>query len=181
MGSRFPFAAAGVNTPEAHTVLWEALCEDPAFANLPYKVETNERGQLLMSPAQLSHSAYQADFVRLLYRHAEAVGLAGRVLTEAAVSTSGGIKVPDVVWVSSEEWNSTGRVLFTRAPSICVEVLSPSNSSAEMAEKRALYFAAGAKEVWICAEDGAITFHNAAGEAAASQLMPGFPHQIALT
>jgi Uma2 family endonuclease len=37
--------------------------------------------------------------------------------------------------------------LLTRAPEICIEILSPSNSAAEIAEKRVLYFDAGAAEV----------------------------------
>jgi Uma2 family endonuclease len=38
---------------------------------------------------------------------------------------------------------------YTRAPEICVEVTSPSNSRKEMREKIDAYFAAGAKEVWL--------------------------------
>mgnify|MGYP001313879954 CR=1 FL=1 len=36
------------------------------------------------------------------------------------------------------------------APEICLEILSPSNSIVEMEMKRALYFEAGAREVWEC-------------------------------
>jgi hypothetical protein len=49
-------------------------------------------------------------------------------------------------------------VLFELAPEICVEVLSPSNSAAEINEKLALYFDAGATEVWICNLDGPCPF-----------------------
>src|SRR5205823_13674111 len=38
---------------------------------------------------------------------------------------------------------------LTRAPEICIEVVSPSNSVKELSEKREAYFAAGAQEVWI--------------------------------
>jgi hypothetical protein len=34
-------------------------------------------------------------------------------------------------------------------PEICIEILFRSNSAAEIAEKRLLYFDAGAGEVWI--------------------------------
>ena len=50
--------------------------------------------------------------------------------------------------------------MLERAPEICVEVLSPSNSEPEMNEKRALYFEAGAHEVWICDLDGKMEFHT---------------------
>ena len=38
---------------------------------------------------------------------------------------------------------------------------SPSNSAAEIAEKRVLYFDAGAAEVWICNRDGSFAFFSA--------------------
>jgi len=73
--------------------------------------------------------------------------------------------------------------LFPRAPEICVEVLSPSNTEAEIKEKTALYFDAGAREVWLCApEDGKMTFLGspAAAPTPASKLCPRFPDQIRL-
>jgi hypothetical protein len=51
-----------------------------------------------------------------------------------------------------------------------------------MAEKKALYFAAGAEEVWFCDQTGKMEFHcdpNAdAGHA--SLRCPDFPRQIVL-
>jgi Uma2 family endonuclease len=41
------------------------------------------------------------------------------------------------------------RGLLQGAPELAVEVVSPSNSAAELARKRRLYFAAGAEQVWI--------------------------------
>jgi Uma2 family endonuclease len=73
-------------------------------------------------------------------------------------------------------------VCFPRAPEICVEVLSPSNTRVEIREKTALYFDAGAKEVWLCSDSGAMTFLRA-GETQpmpASQICPDFPRQIEL-
>ena len=54
--------------------LWDARCEDPSIANLPSKVETNERGQLLMSPTSTPHSVWQAEVAYLLRRAVEAGG-----------------------------------------------------------------------------------------------------------
>jgi hypothetical protein len=51
-------------------------------------------------------------------------------------------------------------ILFERAPEICVEIVSPSNSRSEITEKRALYFDAGAAEVWVCALYGSISFFS---------------------
>ena len=51
-----------------------------------------------------------------------------------------------MVWIGPEyaaRLEAQNPVALERAPEICVEVLSPSNSKPEMEEKRALYFEAG--------------------------------------
>ena len=74
------------------------------------------------------------------------------------------------------------RVCFPRAPEICVEVMSPRNTEAEIQEKMALYFDAGAKEVWTCAATGAMSFFSARGGRSlrASQICPQFPKRVEL-
>ncbi len=79
----------------------------------------------------------------------------GRTITNCPVSTSDGVKAPDVAWVVPERRQEVRSLIcLTRAPEICVEVLSPSNTAQEIQEKTALYFEAGAYEVWICEEAG---------------------------
>jgi hypothetical protein len=75
------------------------------------------------------------------------------------------------------------RVSFPRAPEVCVEVRSPRNSEAELREKAALYFDAGAVEVWVCGESGVMTFWLATAEspAPASRIFPDFPPQVPLS
>jgi Uma2 family endonuclease len=60
---------------------------------------------------------------------------------------------------------------------ICVEVLSSSNSQPEMEEKMALYFEAGAHEVWLCGLDGKMEFYTP-DLSAVSRLCPLFPGQL---
>ena len=166
-------------SPEALIALWQSLCGDPAIAALPYKVETNERGQLLMSPAHNPHSFLQARISAALLRLTDKLGAAGMVVPECAVMTAGGIKAPDAAWVTpDDQTRSTSAAVMTAAPSICIEVMSPSNSAAEMDEKTALYLGAGAREVWICDEQGGVRFFHGSGEAAASALFPDFPSHI---
>ena len=91
-----------------------------------------------------------------------------------------GVKVIDVVWMSAgyfRELEAKEPLVLERAPEICVEVLSPSNSKPEMEEKRALYFGAGAQEFWICGLDGKMEFYTA-DLSAASRLCPMFPGQL---
>jgi Uma2 family endonuclease len=53
---------------------------------------------------------------------------------------------------------------LTRAPEICVEVVSPANSVKELREKTDAYLAAGAEEVWIVyPQSKRIEFHGHAG------------------
>ena len=34
---------------------WQQVCEDKTLHNLPYKIELNKQGQLIMSPASIRH------------------------------------------------------------------------------------------------------------------------------
>ena len=38
---------------------WDEICDDPALQDLPYKIETNQYGQIIMSPAKGWHSERQ--------------------------------------------------------------------------------------------------------------------------
>ena len=107
----------------------------------------------------------------------------GRTLTECPVSTADGVKATDVAWASAETMRTRGNyACFPTAPEICVEVLSPSNTKPEITEKMALYFDAGAREVWICSRSGAMAFHRAGEKkpVTSSKLCPGFPAKIIL-
>ncbi len=156
------------------TMTWEEICDDPALRNLPYKIETNRLGQIVMSPARSRHGEYQAEIVLLLRQLLPA----GRVIVECAVQTTDGVRVPDVAWSSPERRQP---VIYTLAPEICVEVMSPHNDEREMVEKRALYFQAGALECWECAEDGRMTFYGVAGALGnGSELCPAIPVRVVI-
>ena len=107
----------------------------------------------------------------------------GRTLTECPISTADGVRATDVAWASSEAMRIRANyACFPKAPEICVEVLSPSNTKAEIAEKMALYFDAGAREVWSCSASGLMVFHRAGLKkpAASSELCPRFPAKVIL-
>ena len=59
--------------------------------------------------------------------------------------------------------------IFPNAPDICVEVISPSNTEAEIIEKTHAYLQAGAQEVWIATEAGELHFFDTSGEKSASR------------
>ncbi len=159
---------------------WDELLAAAELAKVEGRIETDRHGHIMMSPPPApAHGSFQAELAHLL----RTLIPHGRVLTECPISTADGVKAADVVWASSERLREVGnRSLFPHAPEICVEVLSPSNTEAEIAEKTALCFDAGAQEVWLCAADGAMSFRTpgATGPAENSRLCPTFPKRIEL-
>lgn len=62
-----------------------------------------------------------------------------------------------------------------------VEILSPSNTRAEMDEKRELYFEIGCLEFWTVGATGKVRFFGAGGaDLAGSEICPGFPGRVDL-
>ena len=159
---------------------WAELLANRDLARFEGRIETDRHGQIIMSPPPApSHGSFQLEIGHLLRQLMHD----GRTLTECPISTADGVKAADVAWASPEIMRELGdRSCFTRAPEICVEVLSPSNTEAEMREKMALYFDAGAKEVWLCSSSGAMSFLSpgTARPLNASELCPQFPAQIDL-
>jgi Uma2 family endonuclease len=159
---------------------WSELVADPFLEQIEGRIETDRFGHIIMSPPPApSHGSYQSEISYLLRNTLST----GRVLTECPISTADGVKAADVAWASARRMKDLGdKLCFTRAPEICVEVMSPSNSEAEMREKMALYFDAGAKAVWLCSENGVLSFFNpgATWPMRASELCPGFPRRITL-
>lgn len=160
---------------------WAELVNDPELARIEGRIETDRHGHIIMSPlAAPDHGSYQSEIafqLRTLMR-------GGRTLTECPISTADGVKAADVAWASREQIKSVGnRACFPEAPEICVEILSPSNTPAEIAEKKQLYFEAGAQEVWICDAKGKMTFYQSLSpeRSSLSKLSPQFPKLIELT
>lgn len=124
--------------------MYQRMCEDPYFANIPGKIELDLWGRIVMSPASPYHGTIQARLVQRL------APLGGQAIVEAAIITSIGLLVTDVAWASMEfVANHSSQAPFDRAPELCIEVVSPSNSRKELSEKVATYLASGALEAWI--------------------------------
>ena len=103
----------------------------------------------------------------------------GNILSECAIETRKGVKVADVAWASGKTYKAIrGSVACRIAPELCVEVLSDSNTPAEIEEKKALYFDQGANEVWLCSQEGVIEHFDETGAIVNSSLFPGFEKKI---
>ena len=159
---------------------WTELLADRELAKIEGRIETDRHGHIIMSPPPPpSHGSFQFEIGHLMRN----LFTKGRVLTECPISTADGVKAADVAWASPERMRELGeQPCFPRAPEICVEVLSPSNTKAEIREKMALYFDAGATEVWLCDRDGGMSFFRGgdAQPSSASELCPRFPPQVQL-
>ncbi len=154
---------------------WQQVCEHPDLQNLPFKIETDETGKIIMCPVKFNHSLFQGEIIFLL----RSMLSEGKTVAECAIKTRKGTKAADVAWLSFERLTQAkGQIELEIAPEICVEVLSESNTQKEMAEKRVLYFEQGAKEVWLCSEEGNMRFFNEKHELIHSELAPDFPLNI---
>ena len=154
---------------------WQDVCDDRNLQDLPYKVELNRFGQIVMSPASNEHGRNQSRIAAKLL----SLMKGGEVITECSIDTSDGTKVADVAWGSAEFFANYGLVTpLPAAPEICVEIVSPSNSPEGLTVKAALYFERGAKEVWLCDQFGAIEFRTADAVIRESVLAPSFPARI---
>lgn len=154
---------------------WQEICDDQLLQNLPYKIELNRWGQIIMSPAKVRHGFYQSRIGYLL----ESLTTSGEVITECAIQTSDNVKVADVVWASDKRADIIlDEVSASIAPEICVEIRSEGNTDEEMEFKKQLYFEAGAQEAWICDRHGIMAFFKAKTQLQKSELVPDFPLQI---
>jgi len=159
---------------------WDELQTDPALAKIEGRIETDRHGQIIMSPPPApSHGSYQLWIGYLLVK----LMPDGRVLTECPISTADGVRAADIAWASPEKMRQLGnRSCFPRAPEICVEVLSPANTKAEIADKTALYFDAGAMEVWWCDMADPMKFlaRDIPAPLKKSKVCPKFPKRVRL-
>jgi Uma2 family endonuclease len=158
------------------SMTWQEVLNDKSLQDLPYKIELNAKGQIEMSPATNWHGYWQAEIAASIR---ELLRGRGKVFTEASIDTPEGVKVPDVVWVSKEFLERYGRgTPFPRSPEICVEIISPSNTRAEMDARKTLLFSQGAHEVWFCNLEGELRFFELAGQLERSAIVSDFPSRL---
>ncbi len=132
------------------SLTWSDVMSNPYLKDLPFKIELNKWGRIEMSPASNRHGLVQVEVANQLGQRP-----AGRVLVECSIQTVDGVRVADVAWISDARLAEFGDATpYPRAPEICVEVMSASNTWAEMHFKAGLYLQAGAEEVWVVSLDG---------------------------
>ena len=149
---------------------WASVISNPLLQNLPFKIELNKWGKILMSPASNNHGRLQYEVGRRIDR---AKG-SGKIIMECSIQTSDGVKVADVAWASDAFIEQYGySTPYRKAPEICVEIVSPSNSTGEIEEKVQLYLAKGAAEVWVVDENGQTAYYAHEGKQPCSRQIKG--------
>ena len=112
---------------------WLEVCEHPDLQNLPFKIELDETGKIIMSPTKVYHSIYQGEIAYQL----RVLSPTGKTLVECAIATRKGTKVAGVAWASPERLATIwSEIECSIAPELCVEVLSSTNTRQEMQAKR---------------------------------------------
>lgn len=145
-------------SPQALTDIWADLADDP---QLPDRYELTEHGEVIMSPRP--ETRHQRVCAELIFQLRSQLG--GEAVGEAAVlTTTAGIRVPDVVWMPQERWQTVSPTDLLRDPDLVVEVLSPGNRPSEIAHKVQAYLASGIREVLIIDLKGHVTFHRVDGQ-----------------
>jgi Uma2 family endonuclease len=164
-------------TPRAkeHQERWREIVDNLLLSQLPYNVETNDRGQVVLSPHPNRHTFQQ----KAVQKKLGALLSGGEAFQGLAIATSGGTKQADVLWVSDDrraEMKETGDST-TLAPEICIEVLSASNTADEIRETLELYVESGAEEVWVVDEDDPVRFFGQE-QMEESALVPNVPAEL---
>jgi Uma2 family endonuclease len=151
---------------------WNDFLADTELLRRPELIEIDAFGRFLLSPpADALHRKQGFRITTLL----EALLPGDGAYPEQSILTPEGIRIADAVWLDPSRLHELSRAPnqpLSPAPDICVKILS---TEAEIDEQRALYFAGGAGEVWICGRDSYIRFFAPLERSA---LCPKFPRRI---
>lgn len=150
-------------SPEELSHIWSDLAQDE---HSPDHYELTEHGEIVMSPKPSNRHQRLSTEIAFQLRSQ----LGGEAVVEAAVlTTSAGVRVPDVVWMPEAKWQVvTTKHDLLQAPELVVEVLSPGNRQPEMNHKIQGYLGSGVKEVIVVGLTGTIEYYRQDGVHATS-------------
>ena len=145
-------------SPEELSQIWADLAHND---QLPDWYELTEHGELIMSPKPSNR--HQVICAEIAYQLRAQLG--GKAVSEVAVlTTSAGVRVPDVVWMPEDKWRVvTIEEGLIHTPDFVVEVLSPGNRQVEINYKIQAYLASGIQEVLVVGLNGTLEFYRQGG------------------
>ncbi len=77
---------------------WQQVIDNPFLQDLPFKIELNKWGKILMSPASNNHGIRQYEVAKIIDTGKQS----GKIIIECSIKTPDGVKVADVAWASDE-------------------------------------------------------------------------------
>jgi Uma2 family endonuclease len=90
-------------------------------------------------------------------------------MSVAVATSSFGIRVPDVVWMPCDKWESFDRdEPAPFVPDLCVEVLLDSERTGDLERRVSAYLEGGAREVMVIGPRGQVDYLGATGRRKAS-------------
>jgi len=107
-------------------------------------------GTLVTLPRpKMGHAKLQSRLVRMLHPKAEHLGIIAAEVAFRALPEYD-LRGADVAYVSRQRWDATAADdNLHGSPDLVIEVLSPSNTRAEIREKAVLCLSSGAQEFWV--------------------------------
>ncbi|NPT56340.1 Uma2 family endonuclease [Paraburkholderia elongata] len=144
---------------------WHRLIPEVEHAGR-HRYELDELGETILNPAPSARRQIVLTdvFCHLTEQIGHLAAMSVPVITPAL-----GIRVPDVVWMPCERWESFDRdepVPF--APDLCVEVLLDSDRTHDIDRRVTSYLEGGATEVIVVCHSGQVEFWGSAGRRQAS-------------
>jgi Uma2 family endonuclease len=123
------------------------------YRELPQRsdvIQELQWGQVVtLTRPKMGHTKLQYRLLELLRPHAGHKGLVASEVPFRALPQYE-LRGADVAFVSRERWTATDdEDNLQGSPELVIEVLSRSNTQAEMREKATLYLSTGAQEFWI--------------------------------
>ncbi|MBI4339643.1 MAG: Uma2 family endonuclease [Chloroflexi bacterium] len=145
------------------------------------------KGEVItMAPPGFQHGDIQAEIAGLLRPYAKQHRL-GRAITECGfILEPGTVRAPDVAFVKQERIPQEGlpKAFFEGPPDLAVEVVSPSDTAADMEMRVHSYLESGASQVWVVypesqrvhvfAQGKASVWYSAEDALPGGDLLPGF-------
>ena len=152
---------------------WQQVCDDPLLQDLPYRMELNKWGNIVMSRIP---PTWHGELISQIGSRLHDTQAKGIVSIVTAVDTSENTKVVDVAWISSERRRANpSEYSYAVAPEICVEIITPEDFLEDQMHRGELYLQAGAEEFWLCDKSGDLRFFDTNGALERSRLCPEFP------
>jgi Uma2 family endonuclease len=140
---------------------WHRLVPDAEFAGR-YPYELDELGEAVLNCAPSARR--QIVLTDVYCNLTEQIGHLA-AMSVAVVTPSFGIRVPDVVWMPCDKWESFDRddpAPFV--PELCVEVLLDSDRIQDIDRRVMAYLEGGAREVIVIDQRGQFEFWGPAGQ-----------------